>query len=99
MAKRSKVESKVTLKIPRPLYEKISEMIDGRGYNSVTDFVVYVLRDLVASDQLARQSGQSQTYGKRQDQLEKVKARLRALGDLAADASLWQKDKEADQQS
>ena len=97
MAKRSRVEGKVTLKIPRPLYEKISEMIDGRGYNSVTDFVVYVLRDLVASDQLARKSGDTKTYGGRQDQLEKVKARLRALGDLAADTSLWQKDQENDQ--
>ena len=41
--------NKVTIKIPRPLYDKLVTTIDGSGYNSVTDFVTYVLRDLVAS--------------------------------------------------
>ena len=41
--------AKVTIKIPRPLYDRIAEVIRGAGYNSVTDFVVFVLRDIVAS--------------------------------------------------
>ena len=41
--------NKVTIKIPRPLYDKLATTIEGSGYNSVTDFVTYVLRDLVAS--------------------------------------------------
>lgn len=70
--------SKVTLKIPRPLYEKIASVIEDSGYNSVTDFVVYVLRDLVASHQrehpeVARQNG---------DDVQLVKQRLKALGYL-----------------
>src|SRR3990172_11466050 len=42
-------KEKVTLKIPRPLYENLSEIIEGSGFNSVTEFVVYVLRDLISS--------------------------------------------------
>ena len=78
--------SKVTLKIPRPLYDKVVELIEGRGYNSVTDFVVYVLRDLVASHNVALREGRAdrgESYGQQQNQLAQVKARLRALGDLA----------------
>jgi Arc/MetJ-type ribon-helix-helix transcriptional regulator len=40
-------ESKVTVKIPRPLYRKIQHVIDGSGFSSPTDFIVFVLRDLV----------------------------------------------------
>ena len=52
MAK-SKGSEKVTLKIPRPLYEKLRQIIPGTGYSSVTEFVVYVLRDLAATHELA----------------------------------------------
>ena len=37
----------VTLKIPRPLYERLRQVIEGTGFHSVTEFCVYVLRDLV----------------------------------------------------
>jgi len=37
-------KDKVTLKIPRPLYDNLSEVIRESGFNSVTEFVVYVLR-------------------------------------------------------
>lgn len=47
----------VTLKIPRPLYERLKQVIEGSGFHSVTEFAVYVLRDLVshhaAGDQVA----------------------------------------------
>jgi hypothetical protein len=38
----------VTLKIPRPLYEQLKQVITGSGFHSVTEFAVYVLRDLVS---------------------------------------------------
>lgn len=38
----------VTLKIPRPLYEQLKQVIDDSGFHSVTEFAVYVLRDLVS---------------------------------------------------
>ena len=39
---------RVTLKIPRPLYEKIKIVIEGSGFSSVNEFVVYILRDLLS---------------------------------------------------
>ncbi len=41
-------DSNVTLKIPRPLYEQLKQVIAGTGFHSVTEFAVYVLRDLVS---------------------------------------------------
>jgi hypothetical protein len=40
----------VTIKIPRQLYEKLQVIIGGTGFHSVTEFVVYVLRDLVSTE-------------------------------------------------
>ena len=42
-------KKKVTIKIPKPLYDNLSEIIEGSGFNSVTEFIVYVLRDLLSS--------------------------------------------------
>jgi len=39
---------RVTLKIPRPLYERLGQVIEGTGFRSVNEFVVYVLRDIMA---------------------------------------------------
>ena len=41
-------DPQVTLKIPRPLYEQLKQVIAGSGFHSVTEFAVYVLRDLVS---------------------------------------------------
>ncbi len=67
---------KVTLKIPRPLYEKLQQVIEGTGYNSVTDFAVSVLRDLAATHELA----EGRPYSA--EELAQVKERLRSLGYL-----------------
>lgn len=67
---------KVTIKIPRPLYEKLGQLIEGSGYNSVTDFVVYVLRDIASTHALP----EAQPYN--EDELTRVKERLRSLGYL-----------------
>ena len=40
----------VTLKIPRQLYEKLQVIIADTGFHSVTEFVVYVLRDLISTE-------------------------------------------------
>jgi hypothetical protein len=67
----------VTLKIPRPLYEQLGQVIEGTGFKSVTEFAVYVLRDLVAS----HGSGQPGAELSR-DELDAVRLRLQALGYL-----------------
>ena len=73
MPPRSKSSGRTTIKIPTPLYHKLSTLIDGAGYNSVTDFVVYVLREL---------AGQCEAKGGAwsQRELETAKERLRNLG-------------------
>ena len=43
-----KQDAHVTLKIPRPLYQQLKQVIEGSGFHSVTEFAVYVLRDLVS---------------------------------------------------
>jgi len=73
---RQKTSEKVTIKIPRPLYDKIGAVIADAGYNSVTDFVVYVLRDLVAT----HETSSDKTLDSRD--LEEVKRRLQSLGYL-----------------
>lgn len=45
------MEPRVTLKIPRPLYDRLAVLIEGSGFASVTEFVVYVLRDIVSHQQ------------------------------------------------
>lgn len=66
---------KVTIKIPRPLYNRIRELIAHSGYDSPTDFIVYVLRDIVSSRTL-----EGEEYDPAD--LERVKERLRRLGYL-----------------
>jgi hypothetical protein len=69
--------SDVTLKIPRPLYERLSNVIEGTGFRSVTEFCVYVLRDLVATH--GRETGDDELT---QDEIAAIRRRLQALGYL-----------------
>jgi hypothetical protein len=57
----------VTLKIPRKLYDRVGDLIEGTGFRSPTEFVIFVLRDLTGTDT---------------DDVEQVRNRLRALGYL-----------------
>jgi Arc/MetJ-type ribon-helix-helix transcriptional regulator len=67
---------KVTIKIPRPLYENLSKIIEGGGFNSVTEFIVYILRDLISSRSIKKEPSLSQ------EEIELVKKRLKSLGYL-----------------
>ncbi len=66
---------KATIKIPRPLYNRIKLIVENSGYDSPTDFVVHVLRDIVSA--YGDSDGELQP-----SQLEEVKGRLRRLGYL-----------------
>ena len=52
-------ETKVTVKIPRPLYRKIQQVVEESGFNSPTDFIVYVLRDLMGEADAAQAAAQA----------------------------------------
>jgi hypothetical protein len=74
-------QAKVTIKIPRALYNNLKEVIAGSGFNSVTDFVVYVLRDIAS----AKGGGPGRPVpadNLSKEELEAVRARLKALGYL-----------------
>ena len=64
-----------TISIPIQLYEKVKRMIEGTGFSSVSDYVTYVLRELVASYE------ESKLDFTREDE-ERIKRRLKALGYL-----------------
>jgi len=67
---------KVTLKIPRPLYERIKKVIEPSGFSSVNEFVVYVLRDLMS--RLTFEPGSELSS----EEVEKIRQRLKNLGYL-----------------
>lgn len=67
---------RVTIKIPRQLYEKLSVIIEDSGFSSVTDFIVYVLRDLAASP------GVKQDPALTRNEVEVIRERLKSLGYL-----------------
>ena len=73
-------ESKVTVKIPRPLYRKIQAVVEGSGFNSPTDFIVYVLRDLMGETEDQTKPEAKPEYTK--EELEELKRKLKNLGYL-----------------
>ncbi|ADC66541.1 conserved hypothetical protein [Ferroglobus placidus DSM 10642] len=66
-----------TVSIPVQLYEKIKQRIEGTGFTSVSDYVTYVLREVLAS---LEEEEKEEAFSKEEE--EKVKERLRALGYL-----------------
>ena len=40
------MSDRVTIKIPRELYQNVGQMIDGTGFSSVNEFIVFVMRSL-----------------------------------------------------
>jgi len=69
------VTDRVTLKIPRPLYSRLQHVIDDSGYRSVNEFVVHVLRDLVAEHP-------SPASALSPNEVDMIRRRLRNLGYL-----------------
>jgi len=70
---RSMDSDRVTLKIPRPLYERLQRVIVGSGFRSVNEFVVYVMRDLVS----LRESEKTEL---KRDEIDAIRQRLKNLG-------------------
>jgi Arc/MetJ-type ribon-helix-helix transcriptional regulator len=70
------MNDKVTIKIPRRLYSKIQQLITDSGFNSPTDFIVYVLRDVLSE----KTNDSSSEFSA--DELRALKQKLRNLGYL-----------------
>jgi len=72
--KLSKQKKFTTVSIPTPLFKKVEERIKGTGFTSVSSYVTYVLREIVAEEE----EEAKEPFTKADE--ERVKARLRALG-------------------
>ncbi|MCK4322837.1 CopG family transcriptional regulator [candidate division WOR-3 bacterium] len=68
-------KDKVTLKIPRPLYNKLQKIIKETGFSSVNEFIVYILRDLVS----LQKSDEEELSA---EEVRLIKERLKNLGYL-----------------
>jgi len=84
---RSMRESKVTVKIPRPLYRKVQLVIENSGFSSPTDFIVFVLRDLLGEAERKGQAAAAAGAAVGAEEfssadLEAVKQKLKNLGYL-----------------
>ncbi len=69
-------ESKATVKIPRPLYRRVQQVIENSGFSSPTEFIVYVLRDLMSEVE----SKDEQEFSP--DELAAIRQKLKNLGYL-----------------
>ena len=72
-----KRNNKVTIKIPRPLYNNLKLLIENSGFNSVNDFIVYILRDIASNSKIDTEAQLSK------EEIETLKERLRNLGYLS----------------
>jgi metal-responsive CopG/Arc/MetJ family transcriptional regulator len=72
---------KVTIKIPRSLYNSVKQVIEGSGFSSPTEFIVYVLRDLVG-EKVASKPAPSQEGGFTEEEVQAIRKRLQSLGYL-----------------
>ena len=66
-----------TISMPTHLAVKIKKRIEGTGFTSVSDYVTYVLREVLAS---LEEEDKEKAFSREEEK--KVKDRLRALGYL-----------------
>lgn len=64
-----------TVSIPVPLYERIKALIAGTGFTSVSQFVTYVLREVVS--EMEREKAQAAIS---EEEKREIIERLRSLG-------------------
>ncbi len=77
MPEEKETKKYTTISIPTPLAEKIKKRIEGTGFNSLSSYVTYVLREVISN---VEEEENDEAFSKEDE--EKVKDRLRALGYL-----------------
>jgi Arc/MetJ-type ribon-helix-helix transcriptional regulator len=75
--RKGKKHKYTTVSIPTTLYERIKKLINGTGYTSVSDYVVHVLREVVA---MHEEEKFEEPFTK--EDVERIKRKLKALGYL-----------------
>ncbi len=77
------MSDKVTIKIPRQLYDKLKQVIADTGFNSVTEFIVYVMRDLAAESIADSTIEEEDNLDLSKEEISAIKKRLKNLGYLS----------------
>lgn len=80
MKKKAVSKKYTTISIPTPLFKKIKRRIANTGFTSVSSYISYVLRELIAAEEEEEAKRSEEPFTKEDE--EKIKARLRALGYL-----------------
>ena len=70
------MHDRVTIKIPRELYQKLARMTEGTGFSSVTEFIVFVMRNLASSGAIRGEDKLTE------EEVTAIRERLRRLGYL-----------------
>ncbi|MFX0196617.1 MAG: CopG family transcriptional regulator [Candidatus Hodarchaeota archaeon] len=70
------MRDKVTIKIPRELYQKLGEMTEGTGFSSVTEFIVFIMRTLASTGRIKEEDRLTE------EEVKVIRERLRRLGYL-----------------
>lgn len=70
------MQNKVTIKIPRELYQRLSQMIASTGFSSVNEFIVFVMRTLASSGEIKEEDRLTA------EEIRAIRERLRRLGYL-----------------
>lgn len=69
-----------TISIPKVLADKIKKRMEGTGFNSVSSYVTYVLRQVLSNVESQEKSQEKEAFSEEEEK--KVKDRLRSLGYL-----------------
>ncbi len=75
-------DGRVTIKIPRAIYERVQGVVDDTGFRSATDFIVYVLRELLAEQGLAAEASGQRARALTAIEITAIRKRLKTLGYL-----------------
>ena len=65
---------RVTIKIPKPLFDNLQQLIEGTGFSSVTEFIVYVMRSLASKE------SKKEPDNLTSEEIQSIKERLKKLG-------------------
>lgn len=73
-------EESVKIEISKNIFDGIEKRIEGTEFNSVEEYVTFVLREVVSETGEEREEGEKEPFTKEDE--EKIKERLRGLGYL-----------------
>jgi hypothetical protein len=75
------MDAKRKIEIPEQLYSKLAQIIEGSDFKTVEEFAIYVLNDLTTT-QLPPKEERIANEELSEEEIEKIKSRLRNLGYL-----------------